>query len=55
MWQWQETHTWEWRNAHDTLQLFQHSKKIKKKKKGSFGAGAGGGQVGHGGPSQLPV
>lgn len=38
------THTQEWRNVHDTLQLFQCSKKkVKKKKKGSFGAGAGGG------------
>lgn len=28
-----DTHTWEWRNMHDTLQLFQCSKKKRKRKR----------------------
>lgn len=58
-WQGQETHTQEQRNAYDTMilssffRVVPKQKKIRKKKKGSFGAR--GREVEHGGPSQLPV
>lgn len=58
-WQGQETHTQEQRNAYDTMilssffRVVPKKKKIRKKKKGSFGAR--GREVEHGGPSQLPV